>query len=114
MNFVFDPNNVDQSAPLIYKWTLAYEGRIRSYIGKSDGGSKRPLSHYRRNVNNLLAGKPYRKNKPDQYRAIHRAMAVCVRSGGTITLQLLENVDHCSIFDREQELIASHKCDLNG
>ncbi len=114
MEFSFDHNNVDQNQPLIYKWILTDGSATRSYIGKAEGGSKRPLSHYRRNVNNLLSGKPYRKSNPNGYRVIHRAMADCVRSGGTMTLCLLENVDVNVIYDRERELIALHRCDLNG
>lgn len=79
MTFTTERNGVDETQPLIYLWTITYpDGRISRYVGKAVRGSKRPLTQYRRNLENLLAGRPYRKSKPDRFRTVHRAMASCV------------------------------------
>jgi len=60
---------------------------------------------YIRNVKNLLAGKPYRKNKPDGYRHIHRELADALRKGKAIEFILVENCELADIYRRERELI---------
>ena len=45
--------------------------------------------HYARNVRNLLAGRPYRKGKPGDFRRVHREPAWAVRNGQRVTLTLL-------------------------
>ncbi|MEP3329222.1 hypothetical protein [Sedimentitalea sp.] len=115
MDFEFDPNGADLDAPLIYLWVLHWpDGRQKRYVGKAQGGARRPRRHYARNVRNLLAGRPYRKNKPDQFRAVHRAMADCIQTGGTMVLRILENVALADLLAREQYHIRAQNADLNG
>ncbi|MFJ7811129.1 hypothetical protein ACIQYQ_09840 [Pseudomonas asiatica] len=94
MNFEFKPAGVDESKPLLYMWQITDdEGLIvYRYVGKAQGGSARPLKHYRRNVDNYIAGKPYRKSKPDQWRAVHKWLIWAVLTERPITLFLIRNV----------------------
>ena len=95
MEFRFEENGVDQEKPLIYRWEIFdYPGgtRLACYVGKSKNGSRRPRRDYKRNVNRLLAWLPYRRGKPDQFRAIHRLMAEAVRQEQVLVLTLLQNV----------------------
>ncbi len=62
------------------------------YVGKAKAGAKRPLAHYRRNVQNFLDGKPYRKNNLRGYRRIHLALADAQQCGHRILLSFLCNV----------------------
>jgi hypothetical protein len=55
-----------------------------------------PLKHYSRNVANILAGKPYRKGKPDKYRRVHHALGAAQRQGHSIKLTFF-----CNVFDAE-------------
>ena len=112
---------VDPDAPLIYMWEIRDDtGNLTGrYIGKANGGAKRPTRHYSRNVNRLLAGKPYRNGKP--YRRIHFALAEAVRLGHDISLSYLCNVsDTNQIFQIEARYIREYGCDardgigLNG
>ncbi len=114
MKFEYNSNDINETDPLIYLWSLSFGDRTRKYVGKAIRGSKRPLTQYSRNVKNLLSGKPYRKGNPNGFRLVHRAMADCVRDEGKITLRLLENVDPDQINVRERELIQLHNSDLNG
>ena len=95
--------------PGIYQWTI--EG-VGTYIGKF-GRIRRPTKEYGRNVARLLAGLPYRLGKPDQFRAIHHALADAVRAGRVITLTILENAEPDEINRRERDLIAERGT-LNG
>lgn len=72
MEFRFEVNGVDPEQPLIYRWVVGDEAgdRIAGYVGKSKNGAKRPLRDYERNVRRLMAGRPYRKGKPDGFREI--------------------------------------------
>lgn len=85
---------VDPTQALIYKWEIrdAVGNLIGLYIGKAKGGAKRPTTHYRRNVNRLLAGKPYRAGNPEGYRKSHRALAEAVKLGHTVELSFVCNV----------------------
>ena len=62
MNFEFKPGGVDESKPLLYMWQVNDDDGliVYRYVGKAQGGSARRRKHYRRNVNNYIAGKPYR------------------------------------------------------
>lgn len=86
--------DVDPSLPLIYLWQVHDDtGRlVYAYVGKAKGGAGRPRTHYDRNVRNLLAGRPYRKGKPGEFRRVHRELAEAVRNGHVVTLTLLCNV----------------------
>lgn len=106
-----EPCGVDQSRPLIYMWEIwARDGTLLGrYVGKASGGSRRPLSHYKRNVMNILDGRPYRKGKPDGYRRVHRMLAGAMSSGHRVRLSLLTNVaPDESINEVERSLIKEH------
>ncbi len=94
MTFLEIKGSVDPKQPLIYLWEiLDHKGEVYChYVGKACRGADRPRKHYRRNVNNLLQGRAYRKNKPDKFREVHQQMADAVRSGHTLQLSLLRNV----------------------
>ena len=84
MDFHLVTNGADESQPLLYQWEIhdAQTGELRGrYVGKARAGSERPRVHYARNVKRLLAGLPYRRNKPESFRAVHRALAEAVRAG---------------------------------
>jgi hypothetical protein len=101
-------SGVDQSRPLIYMWEIWAENGtlLGRYVGKASRGSRRPLSHYKRNVMNILDGRPYRKGKPDGYRRVHRMLAEAMSSGHRVRLSLLRNVEpHESINQVERILI---------
>jgi hypothetical protein len=105
MKFTYElkPSSVDESLPLIYLWEIddGAGGVSYRYVGKAVRGSDRPKTQYRRNVNNLLNGRPYRRNNPEGFRAVHRRLAGAVREGHKIRLTLVENVAVADIFDRE-------------
>ena len=109
----------DATKPLLYLWQIEDESGqvLYRYVGKSSRGADRPLTQYRRNVSNHLAGKPYRKGKPKAFREVHLRMADAVAKGQKITLYLLQNVsDVAQIFfaeRTEQERYCSAPyCDL--
>lgn len=108
MNFELDDRDVDPDKALIYMWEIyALDGTVVGrYVGKAKNGSKRPIKHYRRNVDRLLSGKPYRKSNPEGFRKVHRALAHAVTSGYGIKLFFLTNVAHDqNINDVESSLI---------
>ena len=94
MQFEEIKGDVEPSRPLIYLWEIidASGAVCCRYVGKASGGARRPRAHYRRNVNKLLHGKPYRKGKPDAFRAIHRRMAQAVQLGELLRLSFICNV----------------------
>lgn len=111
VEFRFEVNGVDPARPLIYRWLIVDEAgdRIACYVGKSKNGAKRPMRDYERNVRRLMAGRPYRKGKPDGFREIHRLMAEAVRQKQTIVLTLLRNVPPDEDINvAEQELRREH------
>ncbi|WP_053523668.1 hypothetical protein, partial [Achromobacter xylosoxidans] len=95
MQFTEVPSEVNTSRALIYLWEIFdSEGMVCCrYVGKASRGADRPRTQYRRNVNNLLAGRPYRKGKPTEFRAIHRRMAQAVQAGEVMRLSFICNVD---------------------
>jgi hypothetical protein len=92
----FDPplQTVAFDQSLIYMWEIRDQSGtlLGRYVGKAKEGAKRPLTHYKRNVENILTGKPYRKSNPEGYRSIHVALAEAHRHGHRITLSFLCNV----------------------
>ena len=105
MRFVELPSAVDPGLPLIYLWEIRRPGGelVGRYVGKAKGGAGRPRRHYARNVRNVLAGRPYRKGKPAQFRRIHLALAEAERLGHHVTLAFLCNVgSHENINEIEQ------------
>src|SRR3954447_14137227 len=106
--------NVDPTQPLIYLWEVVDASGDVSYryVGKSTNGAERPLTAYRRNVNNLLAGRPYRKSKPDAFRLVHRRLAEAVEAGSGIRLTYLCNVaPDEDILERERYWQAHNSVD---
>ena len=94
MEFVEIEGSADPAQPLIYLWEiLDQDGEVCCrYVGKASRGAYRPRTQYRRNVNNILQGRPYRKSKPEEFRAIHRRMAEAVRCGHALRLSFICNV----------------------
>lgn len=70
----------------------AFDRSCFRYVGKAAEGADRPRKHYRRNVANLLAGRPYRKSKPTEFREVHRRLAEAVERKLEIRLSFLCNV----------------------
>jgi hypothetical protein len=103
--------NIVADQSLIYMWEIisSTDGKLLGrYIGKSSKGASRPLTHYSRNVANLLAEKPYRKDNPDGFRRIHHALANAMRNGSVVKLVYLSNVaEGEDINHRERYFIAS-------
>lgn len=87
--------------PGIYEWRV--DG-IAVYIGQYTRVT-RPRLEYTRNVHKLLNGLPYRKSKPDQFRAIHHELAGAVRTSRKITLTLLENVPDKSLRNQREAIL---------
>ena len=113
MQFRHVDHKLDESSPLIYMWEIhAADGSLFGrYVGKAKAGAHRPRTHYKRNVANILADKPYRKGNPVGYRRVHHALAEAERTGLQITLQFLCNVaPHENINDVEQLQIRLHNC----
>jgi hypothetical protein len=118
MDFHLVTNGTDETQPLLYQWEIhdASTGKLLGrYVGKARAGSARPRDHYVRNVTRLLAGLPYRKNKPAAFRAVHRALAEEVQRGDRITLTLLRNINPGEdINEAERSTIRALSCTLNG
>jgi hypothetical protein len=90
-----EAGEVDPTEALIYLWEIADPGTrtvIYRYVGKAKNGGGRPLSDYKRNVRNLLQDRPYRKGRPEGFRAVHQRLTEAVRSGQEITLRFFCNV----------------------
>jgi hypothetical protein len=94
LRFAYAPERVAEAKPLIYLWEIVdLEGVVRyRYVGKASAGAERPLTHYPRNVRNLLCGKPYRKGKPDQFRTVHIRLAEAIRCAWQVRLCLVCNI----------------------
>lgn len=121
MEYISPGPGVDVKAPLIYLWEIHdLSGQIVGrYVGKANGGEKRPTRHYPRNVNKLLAGRPYKNGK--NYRRVHFALADAVRAGHRISLTYLCNVSNVAdILQVESRYIDHYGCNkddgigLNG
>jgi len=115
MNFTLETESgIDTSTGLIYMWEIRSrisDELLGRYIGKASKDEKRPLTHYRRNVANLLAGKPYRKDNPNGYRRIHHALANASRENHRITLRFLtNNSNREDINELERRLIREFNC----
>ena len=116
MRFEERQSDVDPSQPLIYPWEIiSPDGSVCCrYVGKASRGANRPRTQYRRNVNNILAGRPYRKGKPDQFRAIHRRMAQAVKVGEAMRLTLICNVPRGEDINRLERFWQDHYGAVNG
>jgi uncharacterized ParB-like nuclease family protein len=114
MEFSVQDCGVDVTAPLIYMWEIhdREEKLVGRYVGKANGGDKRPTQHYARNVNKLRDEKPYKKGK--NYRRVHYALADAVDAGHCITLTYLCNVpEDVDIFAVESRYIKKYGCDAD-
>jgi hypothetical protein len=95
MKVRLEPGDVDPTEALIYRWEITEPQTRRVvyyYVGKAKNGAGRPLSDYKRNVGNLRRDRPYRRGKPEGFRAVHRRLSEAVRSEEEITLRFLCNV----------------------
>ena len=113
MSYALPQPGVDVKAPLIYMWEIAnLDGQIIGrYVGKANGGEKRPRQHYSRNVDKLLKGLPYKKDR--DYRRVHVALADAVDAGHSISLHYLCNVpDDQNIFAVEMDYIRQYGCQI--
>ena len=109
MNFDPPHQTVEFDQSLIYMWEIRDQNGtlLGRYVGKSKAGARRPLTHYKRNVQNILAGKPYRKGKPEGYRRVHLALAEAHKNGHRVTLSFLCNVQATeNINEAERQWIA--------
>lgn len=99
----------DESGPLIYVWRVG--GDV--YVGKSVNGVGRAVGEYRNNIRKMIAGQPYRKSKPGQWRKVHQRLHAAVTAGEEITLELIPSTRE-SIKADEQRLIRELGATLNG
>lgn len=114
MHYSVLDSGVDVTAPLIYMWEIHdLQGKlVGRYIGKANGGDKRPTQHYPRNVSKLRAGKPYKKGK--NYRRVHYGLSDAARAGHRISLTYLCNVSKDrDIFKVESHYIKEYGCDAD-
>lgn len=114
MHYSVLDSDVDVGAPLIYMWEIRdLQGKlVGRYIGKANGGSKRPTQHYPRNVSKLRAGKPYKNGK--NYRRVHYGLAEAVDACHRISLTYLCNVpEGQDIFKVESNYIEEYGCNAN-
>jgi hypothetical protein len=108
MHVVVAPHQVDEKRPLIYMWEIRDQSGslVGRYVGKAKAGARRPRTHYSRNVENILRGKPYRRGNPEGYRKVHHALAEAQRLGHSVLLHFLCNVSvHEDINEVEQHWI---------
>jgi hypothetical protein len=107
------PHTLNEALPLIYMWEIHEPGGtlVGRYVGKAKAGAKRPRTHYKRNVANILLSKPYRKGSPAGYRRIHQALAEAEAKDHQVTLQFLCNIEpHENINEIEQKYIRAYNC----
>jgi hypothetical protein len=110
MQFDIVDTPVDRNAQLLYLWEIFdHDGdRVYHYVGKSKN-AERPLTNYKQNVENLLAGRPYREENPDGFREVHHKMAEAVKLGHRIVLTLLRNVPpEEDFFEAERDAARQH------
>ncbi len=114
MDYCVLNSGVDVTAPLIYMWEIHdLQGKlVGRYIGKANGGDKRPTQHYPRNVSKLREGKPYKKGK--NYRRVHHGLADAIGAGHRISLSYPCNVpDTMDIFEVESRYINEYSCNAD-
>jgi hypothetical protein len=109
----FDAGTVDDTKPLIYLWEVIDhdDGLVYCYVGKAKNGAGRPQKHYARNVRNLFLGRPYRKGKQENFRQVHRQLALAMQSQHRIVLRLIRNVmpnEDINTVEREEQV--RHGC----
>ena len=102
MNINFRMNGVDPNSPLLYRILI---GEKFCYIGCANSAS-RPEKAYRRNLQRMLGGRPYRKSNPDGFRLIHKRMFDAFHQGDPIVIELIRNVKRENKFSEEKAEIA--------
>lgn len=102
---IADQPDITLNRPGIYEWRI---GDALLYIGKSKRLPRR-IREYPNNVRKLLAGEPYRKGKPAQYRHIHLAMGRAHKDRIPVLVAILENCDHAILNQRERHWIELRK-----
>jgi len=105
MNIDFRLNGVDPLSPLLYK--IAIGGTV-CYIGCANS-ARRPKSAYRRNLQRMINGRPYRKGNPEGFRVVHKRLLEATYSGETIVIELIRNVPRESKFSEERVEIQMHR-----
>jgi hypothetical protein len=83
-----DETNGVCTKPGIYRFTIDKRG---IYVGRFTKAS-RVLREYRKNVEKLLEGRPYRPRDPNGFRHVHRALHEAVICQDAIYLEIVENV----------------------
>jgi hypothetical protein len=115
MQYLIAADGVDTKAPLIYLWEIRNRSGevVGRYVGKAENGHDRPRKDYKRNVDRLLRGLPYRRGKPDGYRPVHYALAAATRENHDIVVTYIRNVEaHENINAVEQHYIRHYDCVL--
>ena len=102
-------DGVDPDLPGLYQWDIENAG---TYIGKYTHRS-RPFLEYERNVMKILSGRPYRPQKPEAFRRVHRELHAAHVEGRKIRLTILENCLPEELAAREHMLI-HERGTLNG
>lgn len=102
MNITFRMNGVDPDSPLLYRILI---GDRFCYIGCANS-ARRPEKAYRRNLQRMIGGRPYRKNNPDGFRLIHKRMLDAFHQGDPIVIDLIRNVARENKFSEERAEIA--------
>ncbi len=103
-------NGLDWELPGIYMWEI--EG-IGKYIGRYTA-KRRPFNEYCNNIRKICQKQPYRPQKPDKFRLIHKALHNAMHDGHSITLSLLENVRRDALSEREKYWLHLINPNLNG
>ncbi|HEY3948050.1 GIY-YIG nuclease family protein [Phenylobacterium sp.] len=89
----------------IYLWTI---GDDALYVGQARRLRSR-IRQYPNNVRRLLAGLPYRKAKPSEYRKIHVALAEAYNKSSQVTVSVLEVCEPELLNERERYWIDRHR-----
>jgi hypothetical protein len=85
----------------VYEWRI---DEVGLYVGKSKRLAAK-LREYPNNVRKLLAGRPYRKSKPDDFRAVHRNLADAHEWSLSIRFAILETCEIEVLNGRERAWI---------
>jgi hypothetical protein len=110
MNIAFRINGVDPDSPLLYRITI---GGNLSYVGCANS-ARRPQKAYKRNLQRMIDGQPYRKNKPDGFRLVHRRMFEAIQRGEDVVIDLIRNVAKNDKFIEERAEIARCQQETGG
>lgn len=94
--------HIDLDLPGIYEWRIGSESL---YIGKSVRLRNR-IREYPNNVRKLVAGKSYRKNKPNCFRDVHYELRAAHDGNIPVTVAVLENCASGDLNERERYWIA--------